>query len=102
MIDNYHCQKVEDTVILYQTVGIKLYILNRITVIPITDEYYFVNEHQRNVENFEEYSKYSTRDYYCSTLRECEKLKPTEGEYYQNDNSKWSTAADADAKGNEQ
>ena len=53
-----------------------------------------MNEHQRNVGNPEEYSKSGTIGYYCNTLGECVQLKPTEKEYYQDDNSKWSSYVD--------
>jgi len=69
--------KVEKSVVSYQFVNGKLYMLNDDSVIQKMDGYYFITKDKRAITNKKDYSRNGTVGYMCSKSGECYLLEPT-------------------------
>ncbi|KAL6632781.1 scaffoldin [Neocallimastix sp. 'constans'] len=85
--ENNKCMKAEKSIISFQIVGGKLYMLTNDSVVQKVDGYFFINREKRAISKKEDYKKAGTKGYICSKSGDCYLLEPDEVTYYKDYNS---------------
>jgi len=76
--DSGSCIKAEKTIVSYQVINQKMYMLTNDAVIQKFDGYYFINGNNRAIMKKSDYSKADTVGYMCSNKGDCYLLPLTE------------------------
>lgn len=76
------CLKAEKTIVTYQMINNKMYMLTDDAVIQKSDGYYFINGENRAITKKSDYAKADTVGYICSNKGECYLLQPTKVSYF--------------------